>query len=44
MSGKQFWRDASGRLTFELFDVHADTFGPICGAVASAFGLAADGD
>src|SRR4051812_29121761 len=42
--GKQLWRDASGRLTFELFEVPAHRFGPICGAVASAFQLAPDGE
>ena len=44
MPGKPFWRDASDRLTFELFYVPAGRFGPLCGAVAAAFQLTPQGE
>jgi hypothetical protein len=40
MSDYHFWRDASGRLTFESFDIPADLYPAICGAIAAAFNLA----
>jgi hypothetical protein len=42
--GKPFWRDASDRLTFEMFDVPAGRFGPLCGAVAAAFQMTPEGE
>jgi hypothetical protein len=35
----QFWRDASGRLTFEMFRVSIADYPAVCAALVSAFGL-----
>jgi hypothetical protein len=43
MSDERFWRDASGRLTFDTSCVEAEDFPAACRAVAAAFGLAPDG-
>lgn len=43
MPDNQFWRDASGRLIFEMFRVSADSYRTICGAVAAAFHLSPHG-
>ena len=40
MPDNQFWRDASGRLTFEMFRVSIADYPAICAALVSAFGLA----
>jgi hypothetical protein len=39
MPDNQFWRDASGRLTFEMFRARADSYPAICEAVERTFGL-----
>lgn len=39
MPDNQFWRDASGRLTFEMFKVPADSYWAVCGAAATTFHL-----
>jgi hypothetical protein len=39
MPDQLFWRDASGRLTFELFRAPANSFPAICEAVVSTFKL-----
>jgi hypothetical protein len=41
--GEQFWRDASGRLTFDLARVEAADYPAVCRTVADAFALAPDG-
>lgn len=43
MSNERFWRDASGRLTFDTFRIEAGDYPALCRAVADAFGLAPDG-
>jgi hypothetical protein len=40
MPDNQFWRDSSGRLTFEMFQVPAVSFPAICSALVAAFDLA----
>jgi hypothetical protein len=39
-----FWRDSSGRLTFDLPGVAATDYPFVCRIIADALGLAADGD
>lgn len=39
MPGSSFHRDASGRLTFEMFNVPADSYRVICSEFAAAFHL-----
>jgi hypothetical protein len=41
--GGRFWRDASGRLTFDLAEVDAEDYPAVCRATADALGLAPDG-
>ncbi len=38
MEGR-FWRDASGRLTFDTSSVQAEDYPAVCRSVADAFGL-----
>jgi hypothetical protein len=40
MANNEFSRDASGRLTFEMFRAPADHYREICAAIATAFDLA----
>lgn len=40
MSDYHYWRDAGGRLTFEMLHIPADLYPAICGAIAAAFKLA----
>jgi hypothetical protein len=40
MSNNQFWRDASGRLTFEMFRIPLDRYPAVCAAVVDTFQLA----
>lgn len=44
MVGEQLWRDASGRLTFDLPDVEAADYPALCGAVATALGMTPIGE
>ncbi len=39
MADNQFFRDASGRLTFEMFHLPCDRYTEVCRALASAFRL-----
>jgi hypothetical protein len=39
MPDNRFWRDASRRLTFEMFKVPADSYQAVCGTVAATFHL-----
>jgi hypothetical protein len=39
MDDNQFWRDASGRLTFSMGQIPADCYRSICKEVAAEFGL-----
>jgi len=41
--GERFWRDSSGRLTFDLARMEAADYPAACRAVADAFALAPDG-
>ena len=43
MSDERFWRDASGRLTFDTFRLNAEDYPAVCRAVADAFRLTPDG-
>jgi hypothetical protein len=43
MQGERFWRDASGRLTFDTFGVEAVDYPAACRAVADEFALAPEG-
>src|SRR5262245_44092850 len=43
MADERFWRDASGRLTYDTSWVSAAAFPAVCHAVADAFALAPDG-
>lgn len=43
MSGEKFWRDASGRLTFDTSPMRAADYPAVCRAMADAFGLTPDG-
>jgi hypothetical protein len=38
----QFWRDASGRLTFEMFRASADSYRAMCSSLVNAFQLVPD--
>jgi hypothetical protein len=40
---ERYWRDASGRLTFDLTRVEADDFPAVCRDVSDAFALSLDG-
>lgn len=39
MPDNHYWRDASGRLTFEMFRIPPDRYPAICSAIAAAFKL-----
>ena len=39
MSDEQLWRDASGRLTFNMCKLKAEDFPAVCRAIADAFFL-----
>jgi hypothetical protein len=43
MPNEHFWRDASGRLTFEASQVDAKDYPSFCRSVANAFALTTDG-
>lgn len=43
MSEHQFWRDASGRLTFAMSHIEAEDYPSTCRVVADAFVLVPDG-
>jgi hypothetical protein len=42
MPDNQFWRDASGRLTFEMFRSPSDCYPAVCKAIAARFNLEAE--
>ncbi len=43
MAGERFWRDSSGRLTFDMPGVESVDYPAVCRAVADAFALTPDG-
>jgi hypothetical protein len=43
MPDNQFWRDASGRLTFEMFRAPADSYRAIRDAIVATFHLSPHG-
>jgi len=44
MPDNQFLRDASNRLTFEMFRLPADSYTPLCSEIKERFGLMAVGE
>ncbi len=39
MANNQFCRDATGRLTYSMSQTRADSYRPMCAAIAAAFAL-----
>jgi hypothetical protein len=42
MPATKYYRDASGRLTFEMIRISAESYREACGGIAAAFQLAQD--
>ena len=44
MPDNQYFRDASQRLTFEMFELPADSYRAVCGEIVDGFGLVPDNE